>query len=572
MNELDALQGTPSSSPPPSGPPPDGQDPLTGQPPAQPTTPAPDQSDQPDQTPTPSPSDLMLQATAVHHSRLADALNAVGRFLGGGTTMHLVPHSDGSFTAEPVESTPGERWGRIAQAALQGAAKGFAAGQGPGGQARALNAGVQAGAAMPQAQVDQTLNLANQMNKQNRDRLLFNANMAMMDQQLITAKNNNQRSGVIFGADMQQKALERTQLLRSMGAIFKGNYKDDAEMYLHAQDPENVQAHTGQSGMYMPNIQYDSQGRATGVDGWVLPEDKRSQLLDKDMSYTPQILDPQGSGKVINGKPITWEKGTATYGDVWAAIKAFQVQENTLGQTVFNNKNATRKTDIEQQQANIEQQRANTEASKAANEKVGEWQPGVGTINGVVSDFNPKLGTWRPSQPGMMTAHMQAANDKRTEALNKRYGDMRNSLKFANDYMARVTADKNAATGPQDEILQDKFFNFAKPGTGFRMTTPQITQLQNAQSMINAVRAKVGHATGGTFFSPEQRKQIVDAMKSVAVSNGLTEEGDYTPQASEETPEGALTTTPAPTAPPVRPPAGNSPTGSFNWDAAPAVR
>lgn len=82
---------------------------------------------------------------------------------------------------------------------------------------------------------------------------------------------------------------------------------------------------------------------------------------------------------------------------------------------------------------------------------------------------------------------------------------------YANDYLARGTY-----TGPGDEALQEKFFELAKPTTGFRMTQPQINQLKESQDWLNSAKAKIYHAVTGTWFSDEQREQIVGTMNELA--------------------------------------------------------
>src|SRR5947209_5670274 len=147
----------------------------------------------------PSPSDIENHAAAVHHSRLAGALNAVGDILGGNKTLRMVQNPDGSVDVKQVDSTSGEKWGRVAQAALSGAATGFAVGQGPGGAARAAAASLQQGMAAPQAQKDKTLAEAEKYNNQNQQRQLFNANMAMMNQKLVKGAYDMQQAKVEAG-------------------------------------------------------------------------------------------------------------------------------------------------------------------------------------------------------------------------------------------------------------------------------------------------------------------------------------------------------------------------------------
>jgi hypothetical protein len=94
------------------------------------------------------------------------------------------------------------------------------------------------------------------------------------------------------------------------------------------------------------------------------------------------------------------------------------------------------------------------------------------------------------------------------------------ALKFANDYLA-----SGAFTGPSDEALQDQFFQMAKPSTGFRMNQAQIDQLHHMASWMNSAEGFKYHAETGTWFAPEQRKQIVDTMNALAKSKGIEQPG-----------------------------------------------
>jgi hypothetical protein len=90
------------------------------------------------------------------------------------------------------------------------------------------------------------------------------------------------------------------------------------------------------------------------------------------------------------------------------------------------------------------------------------------------------------------------------------------ALTFANDYL-----QSGAFTGPSDEALQDQFFQMAKPSSGFRMNQAQIDQLHHMASWMDSWRAKLYHATTGTWFAPEQRQQIVKTMNDLARSKGI---------------------------------------------------
>jgi hypothetical protein len=80
-------------------------------------------------------------------------------------------------------------------------------------------------------------------------------------------------------------------------------------------------------------------------------------------------------------------------------------------------------------------------------------------------------------------------------------------------------------TGPRDEALMEKYFEVARPSKGFRMTQPQQDMLNNSQSWSNSAGAKLRHATVGTWYSDQQRKEIVDAMKDLNTAKHAAHEG-----------------------------------------------
>jgi hypothetical protein len=123
--------------------------------------------------------------------------------------------------------------------------------------------------------------------------------------------------------------------------------------------------------------------------------------------------------------------------------------------------------------------------------------------------FNSKTGESKGApnlQKAGTAARAAAAQEKLTEPVNSAMG-------YANDYL------KNGVfTGSGDEALQEKFFELAKPSTGFRMSQPQIDMLQNARSWMGGAEARARHALTGTWFSNQQRQQIVQTMNDLGQS------------------------------------------------------
>lgn len=138
---------------------------------------------------------------------------------------------------------------------------------------------------------------------------------------------------------------------------------------------------------------------------------------------------------------------------------------------------------------------------------VGTWSIEEDSSGNPV-EHNSKTGEVRPVQGDIKRtgtkAKADAAQQKLTQPINA-------ALNYATDYGSRT-----AHTGAGDEALMEQFFELAKPSSGFRMSQPQIDLLQKAQSWMGSLEAHGRHALSGTWFSDQQRKEIVDTMKDLA--------------------------------------------------------
>jgi hypothetical protein len=298
------------------------------QPADQPTyTPPQGQSYQPPINPETDPE---MIAGAHSHARSLGIVDKVVRALGGPHSYKAITNPDGSVDVHEMPSTRGEQWTRIAQAALAGAARGMQVGQGPGGLAHAAAAGIGEGLGEPQAHADQVREQADKANDQNQKKLLFNANMAMLDQKIITAKNQNQRDGVLFPLQVQQASLAWAKALRDAGAVRSTSFKDNEEMSQQLT-PENLNAHLGTNGIFIPQVTYKNN-MADGVDGWILPEDKRQQLNDKRIEIPRSKPDPDNPGKFIPDDPYVIEPRSMVNENIAATVKGIHDQQTEMVQ------------------------------------------------------------------------------------------------------------------------------------------------------------------------------------------------------------------------------------------------
>lgn len=139
----------------------------------------------------------------------------------------------------------------------------------------------------------------------------------------------------------------------------------------------------------------------------------------------------------------------------------------------------------------------------------GTWSLDEDSTTGKPVLFNSKNGETKAAPAGIAKTGTFAKNEAKTASEKA-------ALEYANDY-----ASRSLHTGPGDEALMEKFFELAKPSTGFRMSQPQIDMLKNAQSWMGGLEAHLRHAASGTWFSDEQRQQIAATMQDLAKAKGL---------------------------------------------------
>jgi hypothetical protein len=312
--------------------------------------------------------DPEVAAGAVHQNWLSKILDTVGTILGGDKTIVATKHPDGTVTVEHNPSTTGEKWGRIAQAALGGAARGMAAGQGPGGAAKAFGAGAEAGIQMPQQALDAANKEAAAMNAQQ----LAIAQRALLNQQIT---RNGWDIAHLSRDDQQNQAsisLAHAKTLQDMGAIpVAMNVKSGTELAGYGKaDPLSVGAHVGVNGDMIYN-EGDGQG---GVNFYRIPADVAKQRTKTDDHWLEVKVDPDHptqtikiehvteAGQDLNGERLTKHMAQNVAND--AAIK--QAQQAKVAEQEAN----TKATEAQGKPAltAAETRKANAEAAKAGAE------------------------------------------------------------------------------------------------------------------------------------------------------------------------------------------------------------
>ena len=358
-NAISILAGDQAQQGPYTPPPPPSQAPQP-----QPQTPQ-DQGASPTYQTTPASQDPEVVAGAAHQSWLARIMDSVSNILGGDTTLHVTKHPDGTVEVTHDPSTTGEKWGRIAQAALGGAAKGMEVGQGPGGPARAAAGGIQTGMAQPQ----QRLDAANKDAEAQQQIMERNANNALLNQKIVAGAWNNSH---LERDDLQKQenvALDHAIKLRDNGFVpLAMGVKDSATLAKYgAGNPLAVGAHMGVDG----NMIYNEPDGKGGVNFYQLSADSANQPTTEPTPIEVRSVDPDDPTKTIK-KPSTIPAGIKK-GELATRLMALNVANDNAIKQANDAKMTKQERDTQQGELNLKQQAAPAEIAEKRATAANQW-------------------------------------------------------------------------------------------------------------------------------------------------------------------------------------------------------
>jgi hypothetical protein len=276
------------------------------------------------------------QPTAESHlSAIGDILGKVAGLITGDEKWTVTRDKDGNTTAERTPMTTSEKWGRIAAAALGGAARGFAAGQGPGGAAKAVGAGFQQGFQMPQQQQQQAFTEADQANRE----MLFKANRASLNQDIVRKTLANKEADTKAGVDevnMTNGMLKR--LSDAPGSVDAGVFQTPAEVYRIPQDhPELFKGHP--NGVVEAYPVYNPNHSIKGFQAYIVDKAWADQKTTEDRDYYEWQPNPQDP---VNGDPVLVKRN----------VKAGQTTEGAYANGMM--KTVTQGLDFQKKKADID--------------------------------------------------------------------------------------------------------------------------------------------------------------------------------------------------------------------------
>jgi len=234
-----------------------------------------------------------------HMGLIHRILDKASSILGGDETLHIKKDTEGNVTVTRDPSTQGEKWGRVAAAALGGLASGLPQSFGPQGVANAASAGFKTGAAMPQQREQQAQEQATAEQKQTMDR----ANNALIHQRMYQAMLTSQAQEMELGkAEADTLNAHRDELLNDPNAKDYGPINGDADLTrISSTDSDFLKHHA--------NLQLKAVPLPDGKGHWQLHAVATDPGEDNQPTTSSDQVHVFGTDE--NGKPTLTTKNAA---------------------------------------------------------------------------------------------------------------------------------------------------------------------------------------------------------------------------------------------------------------------
>jgi hypothetical protein len=469
-----------------------------------------------------------------HESTWRNILDKVGGILGGDTTIHVTKDKDGNVTMTHDPSTTGEKWSRIAAAALGGAAQGAANSRGPGGAFKGAAAGTEYGL---------------QVNKERQEdadkQVLHQAQMVKLNQDNVINAWNYKNLPQKYADEQAERALNHAKTLDEMGATpIAMNVSDPKDLAQRGiADPKSMKAHMEGNVFVEPN------GKG-GANFWNIPGTAGNQRTTSTTPWFSLSLDPDDKTKTVKTEHIA--PAGEKYSDYFKRTMGQQAANDKITSEAFRNEQAKARTDREKTPTTqdgaiiakwnkllpndpvkaLDEATKEIQKSKERLKETGGAEPTwvIGEDkDGKTVFYNSKNPTQMVNAPDNI--NKLGTKAKQDAAVEKATKPARDAMEYADLYMGQGAQNPKAFTGSGDEALMDKYFELAKPSSGFRMSGPQQSMLINARSWMGSLKGRAYHELHGTWFAPEQRQEIVNTMGNLATARGITPgEGGVKPQ------------------------------------------
>jgi len=129
------------------------------------------------------------------------------------------------------------------------------------------------------------------------------------------------------------------------------------------------------------------------------------------------------------------------------------------------------------------------------------------------------------SRADKATATAEKKEAAERASFEKNVAPLKADIDFVDNYVA-----SGHYTGSNDDAMLLKYFDLAKPETGFRLTTAEMDRQGKTQSYINSAAAKLHHALFGTWFSDQQRVEMQKSMHDISLAKAQARQESSSPE------------------------------------------
>jgi hypothetical protein len=373
-------------------------------------------------------------------------------------------------------------------------------------------------------------NSPNAQAKQKADQQLKQAQVQTAQSEADQAKIQTSITGMkALQTEYMLKRLPQEDQMKHMEVVsqFKQNLiKEGASVEAEADDEKAADAQA----MHLNGT--DSRSTSHAGHFWSLPSMDEDGKPKFDVVYVPtkDALQNDFTWKGADGEEHTITAGTPMLG---LPKMVEQLQKDVQGDTKEQHKQMG-----DALKPNVPDGEIPQTVGWLANQKKQNtplYQQNKNAVDAQINMLNAARGQINSDKIAQAHAGREDAasiKDAESDKKGAKAGD--DALNYANNYLS-----SGNFTGSGDEALLEKFFELAKPSSGFRMSQPQIDMLKQGRGWVDAAKAKAGYIEGGKLFSDNQRQQIAGTMKMLAQSKGGGK-SQQTPQRPQGVPAQAV--------------------------------
>jgi hypothetical protein len=443
-------------------------------------------------------------------------IDEVGKFLSGTQGGEVYIDQDGNKFIQHPPQTHAQQWARVGLAALQGAGRGLAAGQGAGGAGRALNAGLQGGLndrAKADALKDEEATKTWQMQRQAK---MDKATLQIQQMKIAEMALAHDRQGFEYGKEQQEWANQQQDRYKAMGGHAIPGFYNSEDFHTIKQVAPNIWQDHFNNANIMP------VHTAQGVQFWEIPPDRMDAPLPKGTKGRQWIPDDskEGGHTVETELPEgSVERDLELMNNKWnldsgaALARRQQVAGTTEAEIKAQYAPQTAKADLEEKQAGTREKRASADLAE---------QKATNLRNTGAEDVNAQAALNEVPVNGVRQNYLNSL-DAGTQSLVREIGEGRKTdVSFGRSPAMQLLAKQVALAYPGYDFTRApayaatrKAFTSGKPADGINAINTAMMHMQTMYDNASWLASTPIVGAAERFFGNQKAMDLKDAKTAL---------------------------------------------------------